>query len=131
MGHLGRAFDEAGIDPGEIRVILITHARTGHINGLLTRRGEEAFPGLDRILIPAAAVARFNANDTLPRFHPRLRPFDRGTELVPSVSAVALPGHAAGHTGYCLDTGENTILICGDIVHVPHWQFARPELIWA
>ena len=32
--------------------------------------------------------------------------------------------------GYMLDTGDDKILFCGDIIHVPAAQFARPELTW-
>jgi glyoxylase-like metal-dependent hydrolase (beta-lactamase superfamily II) len=33
--------------------------------------------------------------------------------------------------GYGLDSGEDQILFCGDLIHVPAAQFARPELTWA
>jgi glyoxylase-like metal-dependent hydrolase (beta-lactamase superfamily II) len=42
-----------------------------------------------------------------------------------------MPGHAPGHMGYVLDTGEDRILFCGDLIHVPAAQFAQPELTWA
>ena len=43
---------------------------------------------------------------------------------------VSLPGHAAGHSGYLLDTHEDRFLFVGDIVHVPALQFADPALTW-
>ena len=33
--------------------------------------------------------------------------------------------------GYVLESGEDRILFCGDVFHVPAAQFARPELTWA
>ncbi len=33
--------------------------------------------------------------------------------------------------GYLLSTDEDDILFCGDLIHVPAAQFARPELTWA
>ena len=32
---------------------------------------------------------------------------------------------------YILDSGEDRILFCGDLIHVPAAQFAQPELTWA
>ena len=131
MGHLGRALAAAGADADEIRVLLVTHAHNDHVNGLLSRDGQDAFPNLDRILIPAGARAMFEGDAGLARFRLRLVSIDGGTELVPGLRTVSLPGHAAGHTGYLLSAGDETVLICGDIIHVPARQFARPELTWA
>ena len=44
--------------------------------------------------------------------------------------AVALPGHAPGHTGYAFDTDEDHFLFFGDVVHVPDLQFANPAFSW-
>ena len=32
---------------------------------------------------------------------------------------------------YALDSGEDQVVFCGDVFHVPAAQFARPELTWA
>jgi glyoxylase-like metal-dependent hydrolase (beta-lactamase superfamily II) len=47
------------------------------------------------------------------------------------LSALEIPGHAPGHMAYVFDSGEDRILFCGDLIHVPAAQFARPELTWA
>ena len=47
------------------------------------------------------------------------------------LAARAIPGHAPGHMAYNLNLGEDRILFCGDLIHVPAAQFARPELTWA
>jgi glyoxylase-like metal-dependent hydrolase (beta-lactamase superfamily II) len=46
------------------------------------------------------------------------------------LTAVALPGHAAGHTGYAFETGKDRFLFFGDVVHVPALQFGNPEFGW-
>lgn len=131
MGHLGVAFDQVGIDPDDIRTLVFTHAHNDHINGLVNRSGNDAFRNLARILIPQDAMTTFEADESLMHFHPLLQLIGEEDQPVPGVDAVPLPGHAAGHTGYRVDTGDDLILICGDIVHVPARQFARPELTWA
>lgn len=44
------------------------------------------------------------------------------------MTAVPLPGHTAGHTGYRLECGGQSVLIWGDIVHFPNIQIPRPDV---
>ena len=37
------------------------------------------------------------------------------------------PGHTPGHSGWIVSSGGDSMLIWGDVVHVPGVQFARPE----
>ena len=48
-------------------------------------------------------------------------------EALPGVSAVLLPGHTPGHTGWIVHSGADQLLIWGDVVHIPAIQVARPE----
>lgn len=121
---------EASIDPSSITIIALTHAHRDHINGFLTRDGRELFPNLSRIVMAEDAVARFLDEPQLKPFRSLLAPVKSGDHVVDHVLAVALPGHAPGHMGYRLDTGDDNILFCGDVIHVPAAQFARPELTW-
>jgi glyoxylase-like metal-dependent hydrolase (beta-lactamase superfamily II) len=130
LGHLEEAMAEAGIDPSSITIVAITHAHGDHINGVLTPDGRELFANLRRIVIAEDAAARFLAESPLERFRPLLAPVKSGDHLADHLQAVALPGHAPGHMGYRLDTGEENVLFCGDVIHVPAVQFARPELTW-
>lgn len=49
-----------------------------------------------------------------------------GAEIVKGIRSVWLPGHTPGHSGYRIDSGEQSLLIWGDIVHFPHIQSAQP-----
>jgi glyoxylase-like metal-dependent hydrolase (beta-lactamase superfamily II) len=130
MGHLEEAMTEAGIDPSSITIVAVTHAHGDHINGVLTPDGRELFVNLGKIVIAEDAVARFLAESRLERFRSLLAPVRSGDRLADHLLAVALPGHAPGHMGYRLDTDEDKVLFCGDVIHVPAVQFARPELTW-
>ncbi len=131
MGHLGEAMAVAGIDTSSITMIALTHAHGDHINGLLTPDGRRAFNNLSKIVIGKDAVEGFLAEPKLAEFRPLLAPINGGDRLADHLLAVAIPGHAPGHMGYLLSTGEDDILFCGDLIHVPAAQFARPELTWA
>jgi glyoxylase-like metal-dependent hydrolase (beta-lactamase superfamily II) len=131
MGHLEEAMAEAGIDTSSITMVALTHAHGDHINGLLTPDGRRAFNNLSKIMIGEDAVEGFLAEPKLAEFRPLLGPINGGDRLADHLLAVAIPGHAPGHIGYLLSTGEDDILFCGDLIHVPAAQFARPELTWA
>ena len=131
MGHLREAMAEAGIDTSSITMVALTHAHGDHINGLLTPDGRRAFNNLSKIVIGEDAVEGFLAEPKLAEFRPLLAPINGGDRLADHLLALAIPGHAPGHMGYLLSTGEDDILFCGDLIHVPAAQFARPELTWA
>jgi glyoxylase-like metal-dependent hydrolase (beta-lactamase superfamily II) len=131
MGHLEEAMAEAGIDPASITMVVLTHAHGDHINGLFTPDDRRAFRNLRKIVIGEDAVAGFLAEARLAEFRPLLAPAKDGDRLADHLLAVAIPGHAPGHLGYLLCTGKDDILFCGDLIHVPAAQFARPELTWA
>lgn len=79
------------------------------------------------------------ANPAVPPKTPELVPGPGGPAveiispalLMPGVTAVPLPGHTPGHTGYLVESGGASLLIWGDIVHVQELQVPRPEVTMA
>jgi glyoxylase-like metal-dependent hydrolase (beta-lactamase superfamily II) len=130
MGHLEQAMAEAGIDPASIAVFAITHTHPDHVNGLLTPDGRVLFSNLKAIVISEAAVHSFFAEANLAQFRPLLKAVRNGEQVAERLTAVDLPGHAPGHTGYAFDTNEDRFLFVGDIVHVPALQFGNPAFTW-
>ncbi len=47
--------------------------------------------------------------------------------MLPGIEAILAPGHTPGHTAYRVQSGEKSLLIWGDVVHLPAIQLARPE----
>ncbi len=130
MGLLPRALAEAGVDINEIKTVALTHTHDDHGNGLVAADGSDAFPNLQRLLVPKEEIELFDGNERLLRFRRRRSSIADAYELSPHITARAAHGHEVGHTAYEVSSSEETLLIWGDIVHVPSIQFARPEITW-
>lgn len=130
MGSLLGALEEAGIARGDVTTVAFTHTHLDHINGIVAADGSDAFPNLDRLLVPRAEIPLFDDEPRLARFRALRSPLEAGFKLSPNVTAVQAHGHEVGHTAFEVSNAGETLLIWGDIVHVPSIQFAQPELTW-
>ena len=130
MGLLPQALSEANIAAERIRTVAFTHTHIDHINGLILPNGWDAFPQLSRLLVPQAELGLFRAEARLERFHDGAESFQPGQRLDANIEALAAAGHEIGHTCFRVTSGGETILIWGDIVHVPSLQFDKPEIAW-
>jgi glyoxylase-like metal-dependent hydrolase (beta-lactamase superfamily II) len=146
-GKLFANLAAAGVDPAEIDTVLLTHMHPDHSNGL-AKEGQALFPNAELVMHQAelaywqddAAMARADesgrqrnfqaARDQAAPYRGRTRTFTGG-EVFPGVTAMPFPGHTPGHSGYLLASGKETLLIWGDIIHVPEIQIPRPEVTMA
>jgi glyoxylase-like metal-dependent hydrolase (beta-lactamase superfamily II) len=143
-GRLMSSLSRAGIAPDSIGSILLTHLHLDHSGGLETPAGRAAFPQA-RVLVHEEEIAYWlsdGAESNPGQNHPewvaptrnvvcpnksRITPFRDGEIVAPGITAVHLPGHTPGHTGFLLESGGESVLFWGDVVHVPSIQLAYPE----
>ena len=130
MGLLPHALREASIAVDRVRTIAFTHTHIDHINGLILPNGDDAFPRLSRLLVPEEELDMFRAETRLQRFHERAEAFAAGQRIDANIEAIAAHGHEVGHTCFRITSGGETVLVWGDIVHVPSLQFEQPEITW-
>ena len=130
MGLLAEALREANIDVDRVRTIAFTHTHLDHIHGLILPNGDDAFPQLSRLLVPREELDMFRAEARLQRFHARAEALEAGQRIGANTEAVAAHGHEVGHTCFRITSEGETVLVWGDIVHVPSIQFEQPEITW-
>ena len=130
MGRFLEALDEAGVARDAIGTVALTHTHEDHVNGLVAADGSEAFPKLERLLVPEAELALFDREERLARFRQRRLPLADGARLSRAITSIPAIGHEVGHTAFAVESAGETLLIWGDVVHVPSIQFARPEVAW-
>ena len=143
LGKLPDHLRACGVAPDEIETIFLTHLHPDHSNGLVDDAGQAIYPNAEVIL--HETEARFwldrdpstgeserirrniaKASATTAPYRKRMRMVREG-EAVPGVSAVALPGHTPGHTGWLVQSGNESLLIWGDLVHFASIQIPRPD----
>ncbi|SEM71824.1 MBL fold metallo-hydrolase [Palleronia pelagia] len=125
----------AGFAPGDIDTVYVTHMHADHIAGLMDGDGGAAF-GNAALRIHGDDHAHFtddaNAQDStralLSAYGDRLETYSDADDIAPGLRALHLPGHTPGHSGLEIMSGDATMLLLTDIVHVAPVQLANPEI---
>ncbi|QPH53016.1 MBL fold metallo-hydrolase [Pontivivens ytuae] len=144
LGQLDTHLQTAGVAAGDITHVLCTHLHPDHVGGAVDD-GAASF--LNAELVVAQEDLDFWTNPDIRAGAPdeargffdlavgvtqayadRTTVFSGETSIAPGITAIPLPGHTPGHTGYMIEDGGESLMIWGDIVHVPPMQFADPSV---
>src|SRR5271170_5884886 len=133
----------AGYAPGDINMILLTHAHFDHLWGIsdhenaslvfpsaefVASETEVAFwsaPELASKLPPAQQPRVTQAN--LKLASPRMRLIEGVAEVAPGVTTFDTPGHTPGHISVRISSGSEELLLTGDVVVNSAVSFQHPE----
>ena len=138
------------IKPENIDAIFITHMHGDHIGGML-RNDQAAFPNAQLYLskvehdywtndeainqLPENRRGGFlGAKKVIEAYKDRLHLFEPNTDayddriIYSGIKAFAAYGHTPGHTVYLLESGNDMLLIWGDLTHAMAVQMPHPEL---
>jgi glyoxylase-like metal-dependent hydrolase (beta-lactamase superfamily II) len=142
LGRLAENIAVLGVAPGSIDTVLLTHLHPDHVGGLVDDAGKAWLPNAELIVHAGeppfwqdvAVLAQASeenrgfvmlARRVLEAYRGRVREVAAG-EVLPGVTVVPAPGHTPGHSGWLVASGGESLLIWGDVVHMPGVQFARP-----
>ena len=126
----------AGISPGDIDTILISHMHPDHIFGLMEKEtnaqiypdaeilvGETEYnfwtePGLIEKLPERRRGLAQRIQATFPEWK-NVNLYKGGQEVVPGITSVDTFGHTPGHTGFMVGSGNDQTLLIGDAILLP------------
>lgn len=135
---------DAGIDPGKVGTVLISHFHPDHIFGLMQKGTNAAnYPNAE-LIVSAAEYRWWTEPDRVQKLPEARRPLaariqavfptwknfrlvEGETEVVPGVRLVNTPGHTPGHAAFLLASGNQQLMISNDVAYVPALLAPHPE----
>lgn len=148
-GALPLSLAEAGITPGQITGIIITHAHSDHFGGLLEaatleplfpkarlfiHRREYAYWTAERPDVSAMLIPENKARGMFPKAKAYLEKLKSSWELVSPgdkildwLELLDAPGHTPGHLALRISSGNEQLYHLVDVVHHHAISFANPK----
>ena len=143
-GFIQDALAEAGVSLQQVTDIFLTHLHPDHIAGTLNTDGTAVFKNaqmhlvdtehdfwikdnFDSVEVNGADWANL-AQAVITAYKDRLNLLPQGKEIMSGVNTVAIPGHTPGHSGFRVDSGNNSLMHLGDILHLQNLQLIDPNV---
>ncbi len=125
------ALAEAGIAPGDITHVVITHMHGDHIGGLMTD-GAPTFANAAYITGQAeydhwAAAGNERFDGMVKPLAEKMSFLGAGDTVISGITAVAQFGHTPGHMGYMLESGGQQLHLAADLANHYVWSLGYPD----
>lgn len=148
LGVVERNLEASGYTADQVDTVLLTHLHPDHACGLLKTDGSPAYPNAT-VEVPKAeadfwlseanmakapegmqGMFKLAQTSVAPYIKAgKLKQYQNEGTLLPGIDLVSSIGHTPGHTSYLFKSGEQRLLVWGDIVHNHAVQFAKPEVV--
>ena len=141
-GTLTANLAAAGIQPGEVGTVIISHFHGDHISGLRKKDGALAFPNAE-LLVPAKewdfwmddAQAENEAlkgniglcHKMFDGLSQQIRRYDWDEEILPGFTSVRANGHTPGMSAIKIVSGDDAMMFVADITNNPLIFARHPE----
>ena len=132
----------AGLDPGKIDMVVVTHIHPDHVFGLLSKDNQPVFPNAEVVVnakehafwtdtalagkMPEGMKGMIDRQQQVFGALKNVRKIEDGAEVLPGLKAVATNGHTPGHTSYQLSSGKDVLYILGDVSNIPALFLKHP-----
>ena len=143
LGKLTGALRENGVAPEQIGHIFLTHMHRDHFGGLVDENGHAVFPNAELIVHETEATFWLQtrledmpkrshryvdlARSILSPYMGRLRQM-KSDESLMGLTARWAPGHTPGHTCWHIQSGGQSLLAWGDLVHIAWIHLPSPHI---
>lgn len=146
-GKLLPSLRAAGIEPGDVDAVVMSHAHIDHCGGLVAN-GKPNFPNA-RYFIGEADFKYWTDDATIPSTYPvrdhflaqarnnllpvqdRITFYKNDQEILPGITALSAPGHTVSHTIFMIASGGSTLCYIGDLAHHPVLLLEHPRTQFA
>ena len=131
-GALQASLRMAGVAPGDVTDVLVTHSHDDHVGGLVGADGKPAFSRAT-IRLSAREWAWMRSQPDGRRLAAAIArqvvAFEPGRPILPGITPLALYGHTPGHVGYEIASRGAHIEDIGDTAHSSIVSLERPDWI--
>ena len=125
-GNLPDGLKAAGVSPDDITHLMLTHMHPDHIAGAVTSDNKAVFKNA-QLMVSEDEYSFWNKDETFgdenmdqwqtvakgvaSAYSDRLETFKSGADLGNGLTALDLPGHTPGHSGFRIDDGKDSFCL--------------------